>query len=525
MNEIKKIIAQMSLAEKVGQLFQIGFAGTEVTDGIKEMIEKYKVGNIIYFARNIESPEQVRSMSGQLQEIAKATGPGLPLLISTDQEGGTVTRLKGVTHFPGNMALGAARSKELAREAGESVGREIKSLGINMNLAPVLDINNNPDNPVIGVRSFGEDPQLVAELGISFITGMQGQGVVACGKHFPGHGDTNIDSHLALPVIKHGWARLDKVELYPFKKAIEAGLDSIMTAHVYFPTIEKKEGIPATLSSSVLTGLLRQKLGFEGLIITDCMEMNAIVSTFGTVTGAVMTIEAGSDMVLVSHSLDQAQLAVKAVIDAVENGRIAEKRLDQSLGRILSLKAKRLGLGVDQSPGTSELNFASGEGVAYRIAKKAVSLVKNDQKILPLKREAKQVLVCDFKMGMLALVENEQNHKNRLVDYLEKGGLAVDYHTFNADNPKLPGSDHYDLVIVCTYNAANQPAQVEIINALQKRKSPLLVLALRNPYDLMVIPGISTFMTTYDLSPANLRVASEIILGSLIPAGTLPVTI
>jgi beta-N-acetylhexosaminidase len=253
-----KKIAAMSLEEKVGQLFQIGFSTPAVSDQIKDMIENYHVGGVIYFSRNLENSAQTAELSNKLQQLALNSGAELPLFISADQEGGTVTRLKGATHFPGNMALGAASDQDLTEEVAAATAVELKNLGINVNLAPVLDVNNNPANPVIGVRSFGEDPELVAELGAAYIKGLQSEGVTATAKHFPGHGDTDTDSHLDLPIINHQRSRLDRVELYPFKKAIEVGVDSIMTAHVYFPAIEKEDGIPATLSKSVLTDLLRE---------------------------------------------------------------------------------------------------------------------------------------------------------------------------------------------------------------------------------------------------------------------------
>lgn len=269
----KKLISKMTLEEKIGQMFQVGFKGTKVTSDIKEMIEDYYVGGIIYFRRNIESLQQVSGLSNELQILSASKRPGLPLMISTDQEGGMVSRLVGGTHFPGNMILGATRNVRLAKRDGQAIARQLKAVGINMDFAPVLDVNNNPLNLVIGARSFGGDPLLVANLGIAFIKGMQAEGVITCAKHFPGHGDTAIDSHLGLPVIKHGKEHLEKVELYPFKQAIKVGVDSIMTAHIYFPALEPRKGVPATLSYNVLTGLLRRELGFAGLIISDCMEM------------------------------------------------------------------------------------------------------------------------------------------------------------------------------------------------------------------------------------------------------------
>jgi len=213
-NKLENLLSAMTLREKIGQMFQVGFKGTKVTSDIKEMIEDYYVGGIIYFRCNIESLQQVSGLSNELQILSASKRPGLPLMISTDQEGGMVSRLIGGTHFPGNMILGATRNVRLAKRDGQAIARQLKAVGINMDFAPVLDVNNNPLNLVIGARSFGGDPLLVANLGVAFIKGMQAEGVITCAKHFPGHGDTAIDSHLDLPVIKHGKEHLEKVELY-----------------------------------------------------------------------------------------------------------------------------------------------------------------------------------------------------------------------------------------------------------------------------------------------------------------------
>lgn len=517
---IRQIISEMSLEEKVGQLFQIGFTSITITPEIKEMINKYHVGGIIYFSRNIESPKQVATLSRDLQETAK-----IPLLISTDQEGGIVTRFSGATHFPGNMTLGATGDAELAFQTGETVARELKAGGINMNLAPVLDINNNPENPVIGVRSFGKDPELVARLGTAFIRGMQGEGVIACAKHFPGHGDTATDSHLDLPIIKHDKSWLEEVEFYPFKKAIKAGVDSIMTAHIYFPAIEPEERIPTTLSARVLTGLLREKLDYQGLIVTDCMEMNAIVKTTGTVAGAIKTIEAGSDMVLISHTLEKQKMAIEALIQAVRSGRILEERIEESVVRILELKEKRIGLSRE-SVNKPVLSTKEGEELAYQIARKGVTLVKNEEGLIPVDPLSRiRVMLLDFAMGRITMVEDRQKQGYFLTDSLRETGLQVDYYALTEDKLEIPSLQGFNLVIICTYDAVHHPRQVEVIKNLQTRRIPLIVLALRNPFDLRVLPGISTFLTTYDFSPANLKVASEIITGQYQAQGKLPVNI
>lgn len=524
--DLNKLVSDMSTEEKVGQLFQIGFTGRTVTPEIREMIEDYHIGGIIYFRRNMQSPEQVASLSNELQKLAMNRGKGLPLIISTDQEGGVVTRLTGGTHFPGNMTLGATREAKLAWQEGKTIARELKAVGINMDLAPVLDVNNNFANPVIGVRSFGEDPHLVAELGTAFIEGLQQEGVIACAKHFPGHGDTATDSHLDLPIIRHNRERLEKMEFYPFRQAIKIGVDSIMTAHIYFPTIEPQEGLPATLSYNVLTSLLREEMGYDGLIITDCMEMNAIVSTFGTVEGAIMTIEAGSDMVLVSHRLDKQKAAIEAVVKAVKEGRITEERIDQSVMRILRLKEKRIGLKQVSYADYKKLDRKTGEKVAYQIARQGVTLVKDEDNLIPInKAEDKKVLVLDFSMGRVSLVEDNREHKNHLVNYLLDQGIQVENYTLPKGSTKLPSLEGIDQVIVCSYDAVHNPQQVEVVRKLQASGKSLIVLALRNPYDLLTFPEVSTFLTTYDFSPANLRVVSEIITGEYEARGVLPITL
>ncbi|MFW5736929.1 MAG: beta-N-acetylhexosaminidase [Halanaerobium sp.] len=521
-------IAAMSLEEKVGQLFQVGFSGSTVNDEIKDLIENYHIGGVIYFSRNIKNPAQTAELSNNLQQLALDSGSGFPLFISADQEGGTVTRLKGATHFPGNMALGAAQSKNLTKKVAQATASELKNLGINFNLAPVLDVNNNPANPVIGVRSFGEDPELVAELGMSYIKGLQSEGITATAKHFPGHGDTDTDSHLDLPIIKHQRSRLDEVELYPFKKAIEAGVDSIMTAHVYFPAIEKEEGIPATLSKSVLTDLLRDELKFEGLIITDCMEMNAIVNTFGTVEGAVRTIEAGSDTVLVSHSYQQQKKAIEAVIEAVKSGRISEKRIDQSVKRILTLKGKRINLKQVDQYDPDQIDFKAHQRTAQKLAEKALTLVKNEG-VFPLSNpKNKKITVIDFEMDRVSLAENEGAKRNLFVNDLQGEFGDLEYLRLEENNvisaAEQKKLDQSDLIIVCTYNALANTEQAALAEKLAENNK-VVVLALRNPYDYRLIEKTQAFITTYDYSPAAQKAAADFFLGKMDAGGQLPISV
>ncbi|TCO68672.1 beta-glucosidase-like glycosyl hydrolase [Caldanaerobacter subterraneus] len=293
-----KKIEEMTLEEKIGQMLMIGFPSAFYDDHIRELVTSYKIGNVILFSRNVQDARQVMDLCTDIQKEA-IENTGIPAFISIDQEGGMVTRIyRGATYLPGNMAIGATKDPENAYKVGEIAGRELRTIGININFAPVMDVNNNPLNPVIGVRSYGENPEDVANFGINYIKGLQKEGVIATAKHFPGHGDTTVDSHLDLPKVNHGKDRLYEVELYPFKKAVENGVDAIMTAHILFPALEDSK-VPATLSYNILTRILREEFKFDGLIITDCMEMNAIAKYFGTQKAASMAIKAGADIVLV----------------------------------------------------------------------------------------------------------------------------------------------------------------------------------------------------------------------------------
>ena len=522
---IKKLISDMTLEEKIGQMFQVGFPDTKVTSDIKKMIENYHVGGIIYFKRNIESLQQVSNLSNELQKISVNKGSGLPLLISTDQEGGIVNRLTGGTHFPGNMVLGAAGKNNLAEKAGKTIATQLKAVGINMDFAPVLDVNNNPLNLVIGARSFGEDPHLVADLGMAFIKGMQAEGIIACAKHFPGHGDTAVDSHLDIPVIEYGKERLEKIEIYPFKQAIEAGVDSIMTAHIYLPALEFRKGLPATLSYKILTNLLREELRFTGIAITDCMEMKAIADSFGTVEGSVMAVEAGIDIVLVSHTLDKQKAAIEAVTEAVKQGRITEERINQSVSRILELKEKRIGLKNLPISDYKKINKKVEEEVAYEISREGVTLVKDEDNLIPVNRACdKKILVLDFPLKGLSMAGDEVENNNLLVNFLRKEGLIVEHRTLLESSSEISLLKGVNLIIVCTFNAVYNVHQIKIIKKLQAANMPFIVLS-SNPYDLRVFPEIPTFLTFYDYSPFNLQVAGEIIAGKYKAKGILPVTL
>ncbi|MGV2967994.1 beta-N-acetylhexosaminidase [Paenibacillus sp. AGC30] len=541
-----KLLNDLTLEQKVGQLLMCGFHSQHADEQITRLIRDYHVGGVIYFRRNVESVDQLTRLSAELQDMAAEAGV-LPLMISVDQEGGMVARIdkEGMTQVPGNMALGATGNPEYTLECAQILGRELKSIGIDMNLAPVVDVNNNPLNPVIGVRSYGEHAESVAAHGVAAITGYQSQGIAATAKHFPGHGDTAVDSHLGMVTVPHDRNRLEQMELLPFRKAIEAGVDAIMTAHVMFPSIEP-EPIPATLSHKVLTGLLREEMGFEGIIITDCLEMHAISKPYGVAEAAVRAVEAGADLILVSHTLQDQVAALEAIVEAVRTGRISEEVIHQAVERIMTWKRKRCGQQNDHlvSPKASETVEASdvepvnctestkptepNELTLFKISSSSITIVHNDG-LLPLIPE-KDVYVIWPEVVQRTEVDEPWSHTESL-------GMALSQLRGRVHERKITTQPSYEevdriwkdvsnreQVIVCTYTSAGQlpKGQQYLVEKLSKNHS-LIVIALRNPYDLLEISRPGSYVCTYENTPAVVRALSHVLTGGLQPTGSLPV--
>ena len=326
---------EMTSREKIGQLFMVGFMGTTVTSDLASFIKEYKPGGVILFSRNLESVEQIVELTNDLQRCS----PQSPLLISIDQEGGRVSRLpKGFTIFPPCELIGRCNSGELAYAVAATTAKELRAVGINMNMAPVLDVNSNPDNPVIGDRAFGSVSDVVSEMALVTAAGLQDNKVVACGKHFPGHGDTNADSHKELPVVEASRERLETVELPPFRSAAAAGIETMMTAHVLYKALDDR--LPATLSPDIITHLLREQMQYDGVVLTDDLEMHAIVDHYGPGDAAVRAFLAGCDVLLICKDRDREIAAFESVEKAVASGTIATKRLDQSVTRIQGVKQR-----------------------------------------------------------------------------------------------------------------------------------------------------------------------------------------
>ncbi len=329
---------------QLGQLFLFGFEGLEPNSHIVRMIGQHGIGGVILFSRNIRDPRQTARLIQSLQAASETS-----LFIGIDEEGGRVSRLCApFTAYPGNRAMGLSGSPELAYDFGQALAEELSAVGINLDFAPVLDVDTRPDNPVIGTRAFGDDPEQVAALGCALIRGLQDNGVLACGKHFPGHGDTALDSHHDLPRVPHGEARLRQIEMVPFARAIAGGVETIMTAHVVYTGIDPDR--PATLSPRIIQRMLREELGFNGVVFSDDLEMKAVAAPWGIEQSCVLALQAGVDILTICHNPVQQEKGLQAVRRAVEEGDVSRERIEAALGRVLDLKRRRLGIPFKADP-------------------------------------------------------------------------------------------------------------------------------------------------------------------------------
>ncbi len=508
------MIAKMTIEEKVGQLIMVGFNGTQANEAIETHIRERFVGGVVLFSQNIQSPRQTAELTNQLQRLAEATTRQIPLFIGIDQEGGWVIRLKeGATVLPGNMALGATDSTELAERAGEITAVELAAVGVNLNFAPVMDVNNNPQNPVIDRRSFGESPELVSRLGVAYIHGLQRNGVLGTAKHFPGHGDTTVDSHFDLPTVNHNRERIHALELQPFRAAIDADVAAIMTAHIVYPAFDTDR--PATLSPAILTDLLRKELRFDGLIITDDMEMKAIDERYRSGEAAVMAVEAGADIVMVLWSPTKQLEVFNALLSAVKSGRISQARLNQSVKRILKNKAAAFNQRfVDPDAVEKIVRTDAHQQLAQTIASQAITVVRNRDNLLPLKLEP-ETTVLIFSASSTLFENFKAHHPN----------------TFEVRIPEKPAGAQLQLqlpirpadadVIVAGITSNEQAGFIHQMSL--GKTTPIIVVALGSPYVLRHCPFVSMLLAAYDIHDASVSAAVKVIIGAQAAQGKLPV--
>ncbi|GAC1565702.1 MAG: beta-N-acetylhexosaminidase [Ktedonobacteraceae bacterium] len=489
----------MTQEEQIGQTLMAGFRGYAPSQEIIDLIQRCHVGNIILFSRYVRDARQVLELTQRLQMIAREAGHAHPLLIAIDQENGIVQRLgEAATIFPGNMALGAIGSEEIASQVALATGRELKALGINMNLAPVVDVNNNLANPVIGVRSFGEDPRLVARLGSAMVKGYYNAGVISCLNHFPGHGDTAVDSHLALPTIPHTLERLEVMEMVPFRSGIEAGAESVMIAHIAFLALSRNELLPATLSPAIIHGLLREKLGFNGVILSDCLEMGAISETFGTQRAAVMALQTGINLVLVSHLYTRQQGSIEAITEAVQTGELSSQTIRLAAERVLSLKARYLSWDDLYAP--TDVDYEAHARLQDQAYELSTTLAHNEDTLVPLHpNSGERIVIVAPHRNTMTMVEDRYYSDDMLLDIIRKYHADVSLkHVSPADDwrSQLQATAASDTFIVATVNAHLDEGQAGVVRFLVSTGRRVIALAVRNPYDLQAFPRLRTYLAT-----------------------------
>lgn len=542
MNSVDEIIANMTLEEKVVQTLMPDFRNwevddeevgvTELNDDIRQILADYQFGGVILFAENVVETEQTAQLVYQMQ-ASQVESDHLPLLIGIDQEGGIVNRLGSGTQLPGNMALGATNDPEYSKLAGDIIGSELEALGINVNFAPSVDINNNPKNPVIGLRSFSSDPEIVSEHGLSYIEGIKEHNVAVAAKHFPGHGDTDVDSHFGLPVVDKSFDELMDNELLPFKAVMDADTDMIMTAHIQFPQLESETKVsdedgsdillPATLSPAILTNLVRDEMAYEGIVITDALNMEAIANNFGEVETSILSKKAGADILLmpvIIRSNDDLALldeVIQGLVDAVESEEIPMDNIDNSVRRILTLKDE-LGLLEDDFLSQSEdevvtnateiVGSEMNRANEREISNHAVTLIENTQAALPIQPEAddhvlfitadpNQVPGTEFSIERMRLEEslssdftyevltyNEESQFTDFADAISQASHVVVY-TSMVDESSL-AADNFRTAI-----------PQEIFTYAKEQGIPTVQVSINKPYDAVNFTDNDAILISY----------------------------
>jgi beta-N-acetylhexosaminidase len=536
------VLASLSLREKAAQIVWPSVYGDFVSGDspqwrrLSDYIQKEKVGG---FTISVGSPTEVAAKLNALQSMSQ-----VPLLFGADLEAGAGFRarggyfvpngidLGGAIVFPPEMAVGATRDTTLAYEQGRLTAVEGRALGIHIAYAPVLDVNNNPENPVINTRSYGEDPELDARLGVAFIHGVQDHGMIATGKHFPGHGDTGTNSHLALPVVTVSRSRLDTVELVPFRAAVNGGVGAIMSFHGAMPALDSSN-VPGTLSPKVLTALLRGELGFKGIIISDAMDMRGVLDQYGSDEAVKRAIAAGIDVLI--QPLDVSQ-TIDAVVAGVREGRYTEARLDSSVRRVIETK-RRLGLAQRKLVDLNALRFLVGDSsnlqIARRVAEKSITLVRDSLRQVPIATGSTKVLSitlarrADLGAGNAFNAELRTGLPNLRTEFMATEDAPLNF-------PRLiAAADSADVTIVGSYvgqnwdavSASAPQAFANFVQTLVQRGRKPIVVAFGNPYLLQQLPSIGAYLVAWGGFPVSQTAAARALLGSSAISGHLPITI
>ncbi len=532
MKWVKKTLRKLTLEEKIGQMVACRYSGnfvnrnSEYFQNLKTMIVEFKIGGLIIFGGDVY---ESAILTNSFQEMSK-----IPLLVASDFERGVGNQIDGATLFPPIMALGASDSEDLAYAMGKITAKEGRALGIHMTYAPVVDVNINPDNPIINVRSVGEDPELVSRIAKSFIQGCQDYGLIATAKHFPGHGDTDLDSHSVLATIEGDRDRLNRVELLPFQRAIDAGVQAIMTAHLRIPALDPTPDLPATLSYPILTDLLRKEMGFKGLIVTDSMGMGGVTTLYSPEDAAIRAVKAGVDMLLLPPTPKE---VIQALIQAVRNGEIRESRIDESVNRILEAKA-RLGLHQKKLVDVAALDMKIGIDdylvQAGKTFDSSMTLVKNVGDVVPLSAGFQKMAVFALSSdpgGYFAGRTFVRQMKRRVPRAIEFYAEASTGEEFIAE--ALEETKEAEVVVIGLFSRLSagkgsvglEPRHVQLIKELAEGPQRVVVVSFGSPYFLRHFKDVDVYLCAYRYADQSQISAVKALFGEIDIVGKLPVSI
>ncbi len=501
-------------------MFMVNLYGSQLNEAGRDFLTKYQPGGVVLLGDNLGNPEAVARLINSYQQAVTEAG-GLPMLVAVDQETGPISHLRdGFTLFPTPALITATGQPQLAYQVGEAVGDELHAVGINMDLAPIADLETNPNNPIIVRRSFGSDPAMVSPMIGAFVNGMQDAGVLATAKHFPGHGDSSTDSHTGLPVVDLSRERLESVELAPFRAAIDAQVSAVMVAHIWYPALESEKDLPASLSAHIITDLLRGELGYDGLVMTDALDMDAIDTTYNYSDAVIKAIQAGVDLVIAAHiSPDSQGLAIQAVVDAVRAGIISEDRINESVNRILAAKMGYHVLDwqpLDLVSASAGVDLEAHDTLISDLFRAGITVVYDRNRVIPLAADRHIAIVYPATRTQIAQECGTYRSDIRWV------GVS-DSPTAEETQWAQDAARWADTIVVFTQNADTNTAQQRLVNALPPEKT--LVTALWSPYDIQAFPDISAYMVTYSPARAAVPAACAILFGTQSPLGQLSITL
>jgi len=519
-----------SYKELLGYKLMLAFEGMTPPPHVEEWLSTRSIAGFTFFrAFNVQNPAQLRELTDALQRIAKQSGRPR-LLIAADQEGGQFIGLGDQpTQFPGNMALAAARNPDLTREVGIAIGRELAAMGVNINYAPVCDVNTNPSNPGLGIRSFGDDPALVASMAAAMVEGLQAAGIASTLKHFPGAGDGSVDSHFGLPILNHNRERLDQTEFVPFRAGIEAGTKLIMTGHFAIPALTGTTEVPATIARAVMHDLLRDQWGFEGVTITDALDMGAITQGAGQIIEVIAAVRAGVDLMLLTRDPEVYERLDEGLKLAYSRGLIDASHVDQSVQRILELKEW---VSQQPQPDLDVVGCAEHQKLARRVGEQALTLVRNDEGLIPLH--------LDTNARIAAIMPQPIDLTPADTSSYVKPGLAAALRAYHSHVDEFITSQspteseiaalkeraaEYDLLVIGTISASMQPEQATLVKELLALNIPTVTLALRTPYDIAAYPESHTHICTYSIQETALSALAAGLWGDIPFSSKLPVQI